>query len=90
MNVKNNLNFYHLNISSLPCHFPELHSLLATSEIELDIIGITESSLKSSKSHLTNITHPNYNIEQCPTDGRNGGALLYIKKDVIYKKRNDL
>ena len=90
MDVKNNLNFFHLNISSLPYHFPELHPLLATSEIEPDITRITESRLKSNKSHLTNITLPNYNIEHCPTDGPNGGALLYIKEDNNYKKRNDL
>ena len=91
MDVKNNLNFFHLNISSPPpYHFPELHTLLATSEIELDIISITESRLKSNKSHLTNIILPNYNIEHCPNDGPNGGVLLYIKEDISYKKINDL
>ena len=35
MDVKNNLNFFHLNISSLSYHFPELHTLLAASEIEI-------------------------------------------------------
>ena len=40
IDVKNSLNFFHLNVSSLPYHFPELQTLLATSEIELDIIGI--------------------------------------------------
>ena len=90
MDVKNNLNFFHINISFLPYHFLESHTLLATSEIELDIIGITESRLKSNKSHLTNITLPNYNIEHCPNDGLNGGVLLYIKEDMIYKKRNHL
>ena len=45
MDVKNNLNFFHLNISSLPYHFLELHTLQATSEIELDIMGITESAI---------------------------------------------
>ena len=88
--TQNNLNFFHLNISSLPYHFPELETLLATSEIDFDIIGITESRLKSNKNHLTNITLPRYNIEHCSTDGTNGGALLYIKEDIIYKKRNDL
>ena len=86
---KNNLNFFHLNITSLPYHFLELHTLLATSEIKLDISAITESRLKSNNSHLTNITLPNYNIEHCQTDGPNGGALLYIK-DIYKKKRNDL
>ena len=88
--TQNNLNFFHLNISSLPYHFPELETLLATSEIDFDIIGITESRLKSNKNHLTNITLPRYNIELCSTDSTNGGTLLYIKEDIIYKKRNDL
>ena len=90
MNVKNNLNFFHRNISSLFYDFPELHTLLAKSEIELDIIGTKKSRLKSNKSHLTNITLPNYNTELFPTNGPNGGALSYLKEDIIYKKRNDL
>ena len=85
--TQNNLNFFHLNISSLPYHFPELETLLATSEIDFDIIGITESRLKSNKNPLTNITLPRYNIEHCSTDSTNSGALLYIKEDIIYKKR---
>ena len=89
MDVKNNLNFFHLNISSLPYHSSNYTPFLATSEIELDIIGITESTIKSNKSHLTNITLRNYNIEHCPTDGPNGGALLCIK-NIFIKKRNDL
>ena len=90
MDVKNNLNFFHLNIFSLVYHLLKLHTFLATSEIEFDVIGITESRLKSNKKHLTNITLPSLNTEHCPTDGLNGGALLYIKEDIIYKKRNDL
>ena len=89
MDVKNNLNFFHLNITTLPYRFPELHTLLATSEIELDITGIKESRLKSNKSHLTNTTLPNYNIEHCPTEGPNDGTHLYTTGDIIYKKRND-
>ena len=74
------------DISSLSYHFFELHTLLATSEIKLDVIGITESRLKRSKSHLTNTSLSNYNTEHCPTDSPNGGALLRIKEDIIIKK----
>ena len=84
------MNFFHLNISSLSYHFPEHETLLATLEIDFDIIGITESRLKSNKNHLTNINLPRYNIEHYSTDSTSGGALLYIKEDIIYKKRNDL
>ena len=74
------------DISSLSYYFFELHTLLATSGIKLDVIGITESRQKRSKSHLTNTSLSNYNTEHCPTDSPNGGALLYIKEDIIKKE----
>ena len=73
-----------------PYHFTELHNLLASTHFKLDVIGITESKLNRNKKHLATIDLPNYSIEQCPAAGANGGALLYIKWDLIYKLRNDL
>ena len=84
-----NLHFFHLNISSLPYHFTELHNLLASTEFKFDVIGITESKLNRNKKHLATIDLPNYSIEHCPADGANGGTLLYIKEDLIYKLKND-
>ena len=49
MDVKINL-IFHLNISSFSYKFPELHTLLATSGIEIDIIGITKSSQKVTET----------------------------------------
>ena len=87
--VKTNLILFHLNISSFPDHFLELHILLATSETEFDIIDITESRLKSNKTHLTNITLPNYNIEHCPTNRpKQRWIRLYIKKMLFIKKKS--
>ena len=40
---------FHLNISSLPYHYSELHSLLSNCRSNFDIIGITESRLKQSE-----------------------------------------
>ena len=68
----------------------ELHTLLTTPEIQFDIIGISESSLKHNKHYTTNTDIPNYNIEHCDGEGANGGMFLYIKKDIAYKLRNDL
>ena len=45
---KEYLKAFHLNISSLPYHCSELHSLLSNCRINFHIIGITESRLKSS------------------------------------------
>ena len=90
MNVKNNLKFFLLNISSLLYNFFKLHTLLATSEIPFDITDITESRLKSFSldiNDLKNLTLPNYDIEHCPTDSPKSGALFYIKEVIIYIKR---
>ena len=66
---------------------PELHSLLS---FLTEIIRITESGLKHSQKAFQNIDIPNYNIEYCPTEGPKGGALIYIKNDIIYKVINNL
>jgi len=58
--------------------------------LQIDIIGITESRLKKDWSPIVNINLNNYEIEHTPTESSNGGALLYIKKSLAYKVRNDL
>ena len=55
-----------------------------------DIIGITESRYKCNQKALQNSDIPNYNTEHCPTEGPNGGVLVYVKSDIIYKVRNKL
>ena len=87
---ENFLKLFHLNISSLPYHCSELHSLLSECNIDFDVIGITESRIKRNQKALSNIEIPNYKVEQCSTESANGGALLYIKNDTLYKVRNDL
>ena len=85
-----NLNFFHLNISWLPYHFTERHSFLASTDVIFDVIQITESRLNRNKKHLATIDLPNYSTDHCPADGASGGALLYIKEDLIYKSRINL
>ena len=89
-NEKEYLKTFHLNILSLPYHCSEHDSLVSNCRINFEITGITESRLKGNQKALQNINIPNYNTEHCPTEGPNGGALIYIKNDIIYKVRNDL
>ena len=51
-----------LNISSLLYCFDELSDLLNDLTINFNIIGITESRLRSEKSPLSDINLPNYEI----------------------------
>ena len=89
-NSKNSLNFQHLNISSLPYHFSELQTLLSSTKVNFNITGISESRIKQNKNPIDNINLQNYNIEHCTTEAANGGVLLYIKDNIIYKLRKDL
>ena len=50
---KEYLKAFHLNISSLPYHCSELHSLLSNCRINFDIIGITDNAVRRPFRILT-------------------------------------
>ena len=87
---KNEFSVFHLNINSLKYHFDELQTFLSNCPIDFQILGISESRLKTDISTTTNIQLPGFNIEHMPTKSANGGALLYIKDTINYKLRPDL
>ena len=58
----------HLNISSLPYNYEQLHTLLAEIDINFDIIGITETRLRTGQKALNNIGIEKYVIEHTTTD----------------------
>ena len=57
-----------MNISSLPYHFDNFQQLLLNLKIDFDIIGITESRIKSKKAPFSSIDLIKYNTEQTPTE----------------------
>ena len=89
-NLFNGTNLLHLNISSLPYNYEQLHTLLAEIDINFEIIGITETRLRTGQKALNNTDIEKYVIEHTTTDARCGGALLYIKEGITYKVRNEL
>ena len=88
--VYNWTNLLHLNISSLPYNYEQLHTLLVEIIINFDIIGITETRLRTGQKALNNIGIEKYVIEHTTTDASCGGALLYIKEGITYKVQNEL
>ena len=92
-NIKQNkrsLSVFHLNVSSLGCHFDELHTLLANSKTKFDFIGISETGHKKSNSYIQNITLDGYNFIECTTESRKGRVGLFISKKHDFKPRPDL
>ena len=70
-------------------HYEELYTLL-TNNLKFDILYISETRLKLSKTSLTSISLPGYNIEYTTTELSNGSILIYIKNDIKDKLRKDL
>ena len=62
MKIKRNF-LLHMNISSLPYHFDNFQQLLLNLKIDFDIIGITESRIKSKKAPASSIDLIKYNTE---------------------------
>ena len=89
-NLFNGTKLLHLNISSLPYNYEQLHTLLVEININFDIIGITETRLRTGQKALNNIGIEKYVIEHTTTDASCGGALLYIKEGITYKVQNEL
>ena len=78
----------HLNIRSIPDHFLQLTSLLNNLNIELEIVAISKTCIKSF--HI-NYNIPNYNIEQdFRLQNQEEGVCLYLYSVIQYKLRNDL
>ena len=74
-NSFNGTNLLHLNISSLPYNYEQLHTLLADIDINFDIIGITETRMRTGQKALNNIdTEKYYYI-----------ILLYIKEGITFE-----
>ena len=74
----------HLNISlSYQCQ--ELYNLLSSIKTKPKTIGISESRLQINKQPI-NISVPNYVYEHTPTESGNGATLIYIDKNLKYKK----
>ena len=78
----------HLNIASLSLHLDELKTLLATLNVEFDIITLTEIKYKSTHKNIINHEIENYNSFFTPSHTFCGGTLIYIKDKYPAKVMN--
>ena len=91
--IQNKSKFFsalHLNISSLDKHFDKLHTLLAETNHQFEIIGLTETRLSESIKNSRKYSIQNYKIEDKPTQASAGGAMLYIADHLPFIPREDL
>ena len=84
--AKNNFSILHLNARSLKANFTEINNYVGSLDKSFDIIAISETWLDKSVN-LNDFCIPNYNVtytNRC--DKRGGGVLLYVNKDIHFKK----
>jgi len=88
-NKKNN-SMFHLNIASLGLHKEELVTALSLLNFEFDVIAITETKIKTGIAPIFDPSLKGYKIFDTSTDCDKGGALLYVKENIICERRRDL
>ena len=68
----------------------DLEYLLKTTNINIDIIAISETKILKNTKVVNNINIQNFSYEFTPAESAAGKTLLYIADHLAYQKRNDL
>ena len=89
-NKEKSLSFLHINSCSLNKNFEELQNILQSTNIQFDVIAITEARIMRNISVTQNIELSNYSFEHTPTESSAGSTLLYIANHLSYKICSDL
>ena len=82
-NKEKSLSFSHINSCSLNKNFEEFQNLLQSTNIQFDVITITETRIRKNISVTQNIELSNYSFEHPPTQSSAGGTLLYVAQPFI-------
>ena len=64
--------------------------LIKSTNINFDIIAISETRILKDTNIVKNINIQNFSFECTPTESTAGGALLYIAEHLAYQNRNDI
>ena len=82
------LSLFHINTCSLNKRIKEY--LIKSTNINFDIIAISETRILKDTYIVKNINIPNFSFECTPTESTAGGTLLYIADHLAYQNRKDL
>ena len=87
-NKEKYLSFFDINSCLL--NFEELQNLLQSTNIQFDVIAITETRITKNISVTQNIELSNYSFKHTPTESSAVGTLLNIANHLPYKTGSDL
>ena len=81
---------FHLNIASLALHKEEMIAAISLTDIEFDVITVSETKIIKNQDPTFDITLPGYKEYSTPTESSKGGVIIYIKENIHVKRRTDL
>ena len=84
------ISLFHINTCSLNKNFEDLEYLIKSTNINFDIIAISETRILKDTNIVKNINIPNFSFDLTPTESTAVGTLLYIADHLVYQNRNDL
>ena len=86
----NDFSILHTNIRSLSFHHDELVSLSAHTNLNLDVIGVSEIWHSNDNPISSDVDIPGYTFYKTSSFTQNGGVGLYIKNSLTSNPRIDL
>ena len=75
---------------SLPKNVDDFQYLIQSTNIDFNVIDISESKIIENKQSVVDIKHPNYSYEFCPTESSASATLQYIGNHLSSKLTKDL
>ena len=80
----------HLNIASLAKNKDEFEACLSLLKFKFDIIGISETKIKSNTQPIYELGMKGYSHFQTPSDANKGGVIIYVLDKHVSTPRQDL
>ena len=84
-------NIFHTNLNGLENKFEQLHNFINTTNLNLDIIGVSETSLKENENFDLNVNIDGYQQPySLGSKTSKGGVTIYAKENLSVRERDDL
>ena len=84
------LSLFHINTCSLNKNFINLEYLIESTNINFDIIAISETRMLKDTDIVKNINTTNFSSAFTPIESTAGRTLFYIEDHLAYQSWNDL
>ena len=80
---------FHLNAQSLPAKFENIENYLDSIDHKFSVCAFSETWFHDDVPSLYNMSNYSF-ISKSRTGRKGGGVCMYVKSNIVHKRRNDL